>query len=393
MSLDQLQESVSVGGPDLVVYRREVGGAPLRVAILGRFGFAPEAFVDMATRVVAGERAFWGGKEGPFLVALAPLTKVEKSMSIRGEGRGDAFAIQAGEDTPLDNIKVILAHEYFHTWNPGRLGGMHDGDAERADYWFSEGFTDFYARRLALRMGVFSLDEFVAEWNAMLRAYAASPVRGEPNSRVVADFWNDRRVEKLPYQRGAMLAAIWDDELRVQSGGKVGLDDVVRAMRARAAALGPRAPKAPELFAQTIRDFGLDVRGDVARIVDQGGAAVLPADAFGGCLRVATGKAQRFELGYTVEKKTGGRFIAKVDRETAAYAAGLRSGMKLAGESGYPGDPARPWKVWVIEDDQQRLVSYLPAADGTQMQQQLELPKDLTPEARAACAKAVGAAR
>ncbi|MGL1562936.1 hypothetical protein ACSTHQ_00210, partial [Vibrio parahaemolyticus] len=79
----------------------------------------------------------------------------------------------------------------FHTWNPWRLGRMAGAPAERADYWFSEGFTDFYARRLLLRSGVFSLEEFAADWNDALRAYANNPARLEPNRRVVERFWSD----------------------------------------------------------------------------------------------------------------------------------------------------------------------------------------------------------
>ena len=39
---------------------------------------------------------------------------------------------------------------------------------------FSEGFTDFYARKLSLRSGLFSLQDFLADWNRMLAAYAAT---------------------------------------------------------------------------------------------------------------------------------------------------------------------------------------------------------------------------
>jgi predicted metalloprotease with PDZ domain len=360
---------------------------------LGQFDFSDDAIVDMAVRVVAGERAFWGGHEGPFLVVLAPLAAVPKSISIRGEGRADAFAIQAGVDSPLDAVKGILAHEYFHTWNPRRLGAMHDGDAERADYWFSEGFTDFYARRLSLRSGVFTLDEFIGDWNQMLGRYAASSMRTAPNARVVADFWNNQEVEKLPYQRGAILAATWDAELRARSGGKVGLDEVMRAMRDRAAALGHASPKAPQLFIETARGFGLDVSGDVARIVEAGAPAALPADAFGGCVTVTAGPAPVFELGYEVETRRGVKVLSKVDPQGPAYAAGLREGMTVHRVSGYPGDPAKPWKVWVGDGDTEWPMSFLPAGKGAVIRQQLELPKDLTPEARAACARTVAAMR
>ncbi|MGH1560899.1 hypothetical protein ACRAWD_30785 [Caulobacter segnis] len=43
------------------------------------------------------------------------------------------------------------------------------------DAWFVEGFTDFYARRLALRSGLHNKADFAAGWNQALLAYATSP--------------------------------------------------------------------------------------------------------------------------------------------------------------------------------------------------------------------------
>jgi predicted metalloprotease with PDZ domain len=391
---DDLIESVSVGGRGLEVSTTNVGGSPVRVASLGRFDVTNQAIADMSMKVIAGERRFWGGHEPPFLVVLNSLPSAPGSISVHGEGRADAFDIQAGVNTPLEYFKSLLAHEYFHNWNPPRLGGTHDGDAERADYWFSEGFTDFYARKLTLRSGVFSLEEFVRDWNQMLDEYAASPTRAAPVSRVVADFWKDSDVQKLPYRRGSILAATWDRELRARSGGKVGMDQVMLAMRDRAAKLGPKSPKAPELFEATMRGFGLDARPDVEHFVKTGAAAMLPKDAFGGCITVTTRQAPRFETGYQVETKDGVRVLTKVDPEGPAYAAGLRDRMTYVRRvAGGPGNSAEPWKIRISENGQEREVSYLPAGKGMVTLQQLELPKDLNPAAREVCARAVAAAR
>ncbi len=392
MPIADLTESVLVGGSDLAVVRRDLAGAPLRVAVLGHFDFPTDAFVDMAAKTIATERGFWAVREGPFMVALAPLVAVPGRTSTRGEGRGDAFAIQGGADTPLSFLKSTLAHEYFHTWNPARLGGMHDGDAERADYWFSEGFTDFYARRLALRSGVFNLDEFVADWNATLSAYAASPLRTAPNARVVTDFWKNYDAQKLPYQRGALLAAAWDQALRARSGGRIGMDDVVKAMRVRAIKLGPRSPKSPQLFIDTVQGFGIDVRDDVARIVEMGGPVLLPADAFGGCLTVTTKQVASFESGYEAGDRNGQRVFTKVKPSSAAYSAGLREGMiYVRRESGQPGDSEQPFRLRVKDGEVERLIEFLPAGEGTVTLQRVQAPKGLDAAAHEACAKAVAA--
>ncbi len=394
LPIDDLIQSVSVGGPQMKLYRRDLAGAPVRIATIGPFGFGDAALLDATATIIAGERVFWGRKEGPFLVVAAPLVPEPGRFSIRGEGRNGGFAIQAGADTPLATVKGVLAHEYFHTWNPARLGGTHEGEAERLDYWFSEGFTDFYARRLALRSGLYGLQDFMGDWNQMLAAYAASPVRAAPDAKVAPDFWTNQDAQKLPYQRGSILAATWDRALRARSGGKTGLDDVMRAMRDRASALGPKAPKAPQLFEAAIRRFGLDVGPDVERVMQSGAAALLPEDAFGGCLTVTTRETPRFEPGYKLETRDGARVLAKVDPAGPAYAAGLRDGMTYVRRvAGVPGNPTETWTVRISQGGREREVSYAPAGDGTQTLQQLAIPKDLTAEAAKACAATVAMAR
>jgi predicted metalloprotease with PDZ domain len=393
MPLHDLMESVMVGGPDLNIYRRKLPGAQLRVASLGAFDFPSEEFADLTARIVRGERAFWGAHDGDFLVALAPLGPDGAHISVRGEGRGDAFAIQGGSTTPLAILKLMLTHEYFHTWNPARLGGMYEGKREPAAYWFSEGFTDFYAHKLALRIGVLDLKGFVDAWNRMLRSYARSPVRTAPNDRVVADFWNDSAVQELPYQRGAMLAATWDRALRARSGGGTGLDDVMLAMSTTAGE-NPGGPKAPDLFVATVRRFGLDVAAEVARFVERGEPITLPADAFGGCLSVVTRREPSFEQGFELDKTGGRMVVAKVVEGSAAYAAGLRQGMVVAGgDTGRYGDPTIPSRLRVIDNGAERVIQWLPAGKGELVLQQVEMPSGLTPAQEAACARTVALAR
>ena len=46
-------------------HRREVAGARVRVATIGKFGFADEAFGMPTMTVIAGQRAFWVARKGP----------------------------------------------------------------------------------------------------------------------------------------------------------------------------------------------------------------------------------------------------------------------------------------------------------------------------------------
>jgi predicted metalloprotease with PDZ domain len=391
MSQGDLLESVLVGGPDLKLYSRAADG-PLRVAVVGRYPFTGQAFADETTRVIAAERRFWRAKEGAFLVVLAPLTVTPSHKSTRGEGRGDAFAIMSTPDMREDLLKTILAHEYFHTWNPRRMGEMHSGDQERADYWFSEGFTDFYGWRLLLKSGELDPKAFAGIWNEMLLAYANSPAKDAPGAKIVDGFWKDRSVEKLPYQRGAILAAKWDRELRDKSGGRVGLDDVVRAMAVRARALGPKSPKAPDLFVEVARTFGLDVKADVDAVIAGGAPALLPPNAFGTCLPVHTATTPAFDYGFDIDATRKTNTITGLKSGSPAYAAGLRDGMTyVKRESGATGDSRQPIALRIKDKDEERVISYSAAGATTITLQELVPRQDISPPQLAACvAEATG---
>ncbi|MDO8801180.1 hypothetical protein [Phenylobacterium sp.] len=133
----------------------------------------------------------------------------------------------------------FLAHEYMHSWIPNQVGGLPLQDEAR-DYWFSEGFTEFYASRALLASGIWSLEDFVARYNEVLTRYAGSPARNFTADQVMAEFWTNPDAQQSPYDRGRLLALRWDRAVRVASAGKLSLDDVLRRQR-DAVRAGPKA--------------------------------------------------------------------------------------------------------------------------------------------------------
>jgi predicted metalloprotease with PDZ domain len=381
-TVDDIVESIVVGGRDLRVVERRIGGRPLRVAMIGRFGFGERAFADQVADIVKAERGFWGEGGLPFLVTLAPTTGAPGELSYGGTGRTDAFALWVdATNTPLSDLRWLLAHEYFHAWNPHAIGGMIEGPQESSEYWFSEGFTDYYAWKIMLASGQFTPADFAGRWNEMLRAYAASPVRAAPNSLVVSDFWKSLEVEKLPYQRGAILAAILDQRARERGSS---LDAVMREMlrRATAAATGAAGGPGPkrhadELFPAVYRDVvGVDPSDLVARHMIEGAPLDLPADVFGRCFQVKAMQAPAFDRGWDPEAtRKAGQVVTGLRDGTPAYAAGLRNGMRIvefvAGESG---NAAVPYLMKVKPAaGPEQFVRFIPAGKDQVTEQQLEL--------------------
>jgi len=384
--LGRVWSSITVGGD----YRiRRATDANIRVAIRGDWSFTDQEFTAQVGQIIGGHRRFWSDRSSPYLVTVTQTVQRNPGqMSVGGTGLDDAFAFFATPNIDDAPIARTLAHESLHTWIPGRIGGMPQ-ENEAAQYWFSEGFTDFYTGRMLVREGLWTPQQFADDLNEMLAAYAQSPVRDAPNTRIAADFWSDGDVQRLPYQRGRFLATIWDSRLRAQGRS---LDDTMRDMRARAVADDPA--KAPDLLPIVLNSMGLDIRADLASHVEAGARVLLPEDVFAPCGRVVTREVPTFSRGFDIDatQAHNGR-ISGVDPASPAYAAGLRDGMVLRRrERGMIGDATQELSYVVLDGQVERTITYYPRGAGTYVLQRFEIDAPLEGERYAQCRAALGGA-
>lgn len=387
LTVNDVIESISVGG-DFRVLKR----GTLRVALRGTWSFTDDEFVDRLKTIIASHHKFWRESDTAFLVTVLPLESKPGQRSLGGTGRGDAFAFFANDNADDIALKRVLAHEHLHTWIPRRIGGLPEKDEAR-DYWLSEGFTDFYTTRLLIRDGVWSLDDYVQEANELLSQYSNSSARTAPNSRIIADFWNDPDVGKLPYQRGQLLATMWDARVRAASGGKLDLDDIVLAMKARAAAAtGDKPPLASVLFSEEMKWVGVDVTGDMAKFVEKGEAVLLPEDIFAPCGKVATLDLPVFDRGFDSAKTAqNGNTITDLREDSPAYRAGLRNGMKIVKrEAGKTGDSRVPLTYRVLDNGVERVITYKPEGKARVTLQEFTLQTALSDADKRACVAKLG---
>jgi predicted metalloprotease with PDZ domain len=149
-SLLPLSNGLFVGG-NFRLAKRNVAGQPVYVAVRGEWPFSDENFADLAGHVLSAEREFWNDRNAPYyLVTLMPIDA--PSGEYAGTAVENGFLMLMSSGTQLDfDIQFLLAHEMFHVWNPAQLGEM---SSENPIYWFSEGFTDYYARLLLLRSSI-----------------------------------------------------------------------------------------------------------------------------------------------------------------------------------------------------------------------------------------------
>jgi predicted metalloprotease with PDZ domain len=390
MTVADIANSTTLGGTDVRLYSRPAKGGAIRIAIRGEWGFPERRLIDDIDTIIRAQRRFWSSAGGPFFVSVIPLTTSPNLIAFNGNGLYDGFVLYGTDNVGEARLRRLLAHEHTHNWIPFKQGRLPEGPDQAADYWYSEGFTDFYADRTLLRSGVWTAADFVSHLNEMLRAYDMSSVRLAPSSRIVADFWKVPAVEDLPYQRGYLLAFLWEKAMRRASPGRIGLDQVMFAMRARwdAAPVGAK-PLVVQSFEETGRRLtGVDVRPDVEKFATGGAAIVLPSDLFGDCARIGTVTVPAFELGFDADASAAKEVFVGIDPTGPAYKAGLRDGMKRIARGGGEYGDSRVEVAYRVVDQAgaERTIRYRPEGKATVQFQQVSLTPVATAQP-AACTR------
>ena len=131
-------------------------------------------------------------------------------------------------NNPFNNfnvIKYVFNHEMMHDW----IGGKISMKNEQLNYWFSEGFTDYYAFKNRLRNNDLTFREWIESFNKeVVKPHWENPEKNKPNYVIKDDFWKNKNIEKLPYRRGAIFAFYLDNQIIKKSNYTKSLDDLMR---------------------------------------------------------------------------------------------------------------------------------------------------------------------
>lgn len=374
--LKGISQSVLIGGRNL--HLATSSDQKVTIASVGDYAFDQRIFDETVLKIIEAERHFWRDETSePYLVAMSPVRHSEGLTNYGGTGRSDAFALWMDDSVGIDAVRTLLAHEYFHTWNPERLGGSRLRPLGPKDYWFSEGLTDFYARRLLLRSGLITSAQFTSIWNDALRQYANSSFRTAKNDTIAGAYWNDEQADRMQYQRGAMLAARWDRQLKAR-GLHDGLDEVLR-LQLRLSRSSASTQSAVGLFKIAAHRYGLDVTRDIGANIINGLPILLGSDTFEPCGRTSTRSTPAFDRGWNVSAtEAAGNVVVGLRRSSPAYAAGLRDGMRLVERiSGGQDDATVDYVIRVQDGSTDRIVKFTPKSDRNVIVQQIvSTPED-----------------
>jgi len=156
-----------------------------------------------------GDRELADGDDGPrSVVFVLPADAFASEYPWAGRAQYDSFFVQDSASA-ADSLESTPYHEYVHV----RMSTFGDGSSE----WLNEALAEYYGHLLALNAGEGDWSEFQT---------ALSVTRDEYRDATLAEpaTWNREPVD---YEKGALVAAALDAEIRTRTGGARTLQDVL----------------------------------------------------------------------------------------------------------------------------------------------------------------------
>lgn len=258
----------------LRTWRFRTGGASHTVAYLPSADGVPfdtAAVVRALERLAGTARDVFGSlpySEYAFLLQDGTWGGLEHANSVT-LGASSAELAQ-GMDDFLDNA----AHEYVHTWNLVRLrpaGGSGLGQRPpppTGERWWSEGVTIHFADLLLRRAGLAPASSRLDRLGRDLAEYLDNPgyrtISPEQASRASGTSAGGPQATDY-YLHGRLVATALDFVLREATGGRRGVDELMRRMIARHA--GPHGYTGADLERMAGEVCGCDMRPFFARNV------------------------------------------------------------------------------------------------------------------------------
>lgn len=175
---------------------------------------------NVITKIIDSERQFWNDFSDSFyLVTVIPW----HNHGYGGTGLTNSFCMFMNEKQIINpGVIWTISHETFHHWFGGKIS------VDDTIKWLHEGFADYYGMQIPLRSGLISFQEYIDLYNNILNSYYVSRAKNMPNNKICDKFWCDYEVQKLPYQRGNLLAHNWNTQIQKATNNTASLDNAMR---------------------------------------------------------------------------------------------------------------------------------------------------------------------
>ena len=220
------EKAVFFIGRSLRKTAKNVDGMALEIVLDGLWSFKDNDALNAATSVMKKYRGLTGfSLPGKSVIMIAPLPVAVGSTKWRAETRGSTVVLLMDPLAAIPNWKgqlgVIFTHEVLHLWVPNSLKLAGDYD------WFFEGFTLYTALRTALELRIINFKEFL---NTLARVYDSYLSYADNLSLIEASERRWTTPGSFVYDKGMLVAFLYDLMVRKESGGKTTLADRYRSL-------------------------------------------------------------------------------------------------------------------------------------------------------------------
>jgi hypothetical protein len=206
--------------PSIKTYSRKFSGMQLDVGVTGNWVFSPNKVTEAAAQVLKEYLKLTRFPLPKARLLIGPLPKSGPD-SWQAQARGSTLLLlidpRANFKNWIGQLKVIFTHELLHLWVPNALTLKGDYD------WFFEGFTLYQALITALDLRVISFNEYL---NTLARVYDSYRTKPDRLSLIEASEQRWTGATSSVYDKGMLVAFIYDLRLRSESGGEAKLSDI-----------------------------------------------------------------------------------------------------------------------------------------------------------------------
>lgn len=201
---------------------KNVDSMPVTTVLGGTWSFKDGDVLSTAARIMKSYRELTGFRlPSGAVVMIAPLPVKVGSTKWRAETRGSTVVLLIDPAADFKHwvgqLSVIFTHELLHLWVPNQL--KLEGDYD----WFFEGFTLYTALQTALQLKVINFKEYLDTLARVYDSYLSFP---DDLSLIDASERRWTTSNSLVYDKGMLVAFLYDLKIRKESGGEKALADI-----------------------------------------------------------------------------------------------------------------------------------------------------------------------
>lgn len=313
-------------------------------------------YFQICAKLIDFQQNFWNDPNRYHLLAFISLNSNQESF--RGAGLYRSFMLALPQNATLQTefgLSWLAAHELFHAWNRPDLFLITPSHQESSIYWLSEGITDYYAFESLLKTNIYSFEEYIDAYNNVLREYYTSPVRNYTNQEIEQYFWINDDVNKLPYQRGNILAHQWNAKIIQQSHGQYSLDNFIRAIQ-------PTHPKEQyslnTIEAISKKYLSMGIKKDINRYIDDGELITPDPNSFGSRAKLIFKKEKIHANVFPIKFDPKTHLVTFILKNSQAEKSGLKIGDKIISFDYMNNEATYPVTIIVDDGKLQKTIRY-----------------------------------